>query len=31
MSEINNACRKGVTIWHNHDNVGNYSLDNSII
>lgn len=31
MNEINNACRKGVTIWHNHDNVGNYSLDNIIV
>lgn len=30
MEEINNACRKGVTIWHNHNNLGNYSLDNSI-
>lgn len=31
MEEINNACRKGVTIWHNHENVGNYKLDNSIV
>lgn len=31
MDEINNACRKGVTIWHNHANIGNYNLDNSII
>lgn len=31
MDMINNACRRGVTIWHNHANVGNYSLDNSII
>lgn len=31
MDNINNACRKGVTIWHNHTNVGNYSLDNSIV
>lgn len=31
MEEINNACRKGVTIWHNHTNIGNYDLDNSII
>lgn len=31
MDTINNACRRGVTIWHNHANVGNYSLDNSII
>lgn len=31
MNTINNACRKGVTIWHNHANVGNYSLNNEII
>ena len=31
MDIINNACRKGVTIWHNHSNVGNYSLNNSIV
>ena len=31
MEIINNACRKGVTIWHNHDNVGNYSLNNTIV
>ena len=31
MDIINNACRKGVTIWHNHANVGNYSLNNSIV
>ena len=31
MDTINNACRKGVTIWHNHNNIGNYSLDNKII
>lgn len=31
MEEINNACRKGVTIWHNHENIGNYALDNSIV
>lgn len=31
MDIINNACRKGVTIWHNHANVGNYALDNSIV
>ena len=30
MDIINNACRKGVTIWHNHANVGNYSLNNTI-
>lgn len=31
MDTINNACRRGVTIWHNHANVGNYSLNNEII
>lgn len=31
MSTINNACRKGVTIWHVHDNIGNYALNNDII
>lgn len=31
METINNACQRGVTIWHNHANVGNYALDNSII
>lgn len=30
MDIINKACRKGVTIWHNHANVGNYSLDNTL-
>lgn len=31
METINNACRSGVTIWHNHENIGNFALDNSII
>lgn len=31
METINKACRKGVTIWHSHDNIGNYNLDNSIV
>lgn len=31
MDIINNACRRGITIWHNHANIGNYSLDNKII
>lgn len=31
MDIINNACRRGVTIWHNHNNVGNYNLDNTIV
>ena len=31
MEEINNACRRGVTIWHDHANIGNYSLNNTIV
>ena len=31
MNNINNACRRGVTIWHNHLNLGNYNIDNNII
>ena len=31
MDTINNACRKGVTIWHNHDNLGNFSVSNNIV
>ena len=31
METINNACRRGVTIWHNHTNLGDYSQDNSIV
>ena len=31
MEEINNACRKGVTIWHNHANIGNYNVSNNIV
>lgn len=30
MDVINTIYRNGVTIWHNHENIGNYSLDNSI-
>ena len=30
MEIINNACRRGVTIWHNHSNIGNFNLDNTI-
>lgn len=30
MENINNIFRVGTTIWHNHANVGNYSLDNSL-
>lgn len=31
MNNINNACRKGVTIWHNHTNLGNFNVSNNII
>lgn len=31
MEIINNIYRKGVTIWHNHANIGNYSLTNPIV
>ena len=30
MENINNIYRNGVTIWHSHDNLGNYNLDNSL-
>lgn len=31
LSTINDAFHSGVTIWHNHSNIGNYELDNQII
>lgn len=31
MEIINNIYRSGVTIWHDHANLGNYSLDNTIV
>lgn len=31
MENINNAFRRGVTIWKNHSNLGNYSVSNNII
>ena len=31
MDQINKACRKGVTIWHNHTNIGNWDLTNTIV
>lgn len=31
MDTINNACRRGVTVWHNHANIGDYSLNNTIV
>lgn len=30
MEIINNACNKGLTIWHNHSDLGNYSVSNTI-
>ena len=30
MEVINNIYRAGVTIWHDHTNIGNYSLNNTI-
>lgn len=30
LSIINSIAQKGVTIWHNHENIGNYNLTNSI-
>lgn len=31
MDEINTIARNGTTIWHSHDNIGNYTLDNAIV
>ena len=31
LDEINRAFEKGVTIWHSHSNLGNFSLDNSLV
>lgn len=30
-SEVNSILRNGVTIWHNHTNIGNYSVNNEIV
>ena len=30
MEVINNIYRAGVTIWHNHTNIGNFNLNNTI-
>lgn len=29
LEDINNIANKGVTIWHSHDNVGNYTVGDS--
>lgn len=31
METINNIYRRGVTIWHNHANIGDYSQSNTIV
>lgn len=31
MDRINNDYRSGVTVWHNHENIGNYDLANTIV
>lgn len=31
MENINNMYRSGVTLWHNHDEIGNFSLNNTIV
>lgn len=31
LSTINDAFHTGVTIWHNHGNIGNYELSNTIV
>lgn len=31
MDEINKIVRNGTTIWHNHANIGNFSVSNNII
>ena len=31
MEIINNIFRNGVTIWHDHSNIGNFTLNNTIV
>lgn len=31
LEKLNEIMRNGVTIWHNHSNLGDYSVDNSIV
>lgn len=31
LNTINNVFHKGVTIWHDHANIGNFALDNTIV
>ena len=31
MEDINRACKNGTTIWHSHDNLGNFNVANGIL
>ena len=31
MEDINNIFRRGTTVWHSHDNIGNFNLSNTIV
>lgn len=31
LEKINSICRKGVTIFHNYSNIGNYTISNPIV
>lgn len=31
MEEINKAFRKGITIWHDHSKIGDYTVSNTIV
>lgn len=31
MDEINKAFRKGITIWHDHSKIGDYTVNNTIV
>ena len=31
LNRINEMCQQGLTIWHNHANVGNYLVANGIV
>ena len=31
LDEINSMAQSGLTIWHNHANIGNYSVSNYIL
>ena len=31
LEEINDAFRKGITIWHDHSKIGDYSVSNTIV